>query len=405
MIRVLREFVGSLTFNKVVIFLFLLIYCGCYYQEYLSYISFSYLLLFVGTVYNFVKHKKVIHLQFILVALLFVLYSYFSTLWAVDFAKSQAAVMVLVKSVAIAVCFITLLDSREHVKWALGSFAIAGIVFGLLYIQNVDIASLGANRITTEEGANELLPNVNIVGLFLSLSFVYFTYMFFVRRKYLYLLLAVVIFVLIFLLGARKSIFSLFICLLMLFWKLRGSSKLLLIFLVAGCVALLFVYIPPDYLQFVSERLAQLNFFQSNMNELDASDRTRVQLLTSGIEYCFSNPICGHGYYNFSQLFYRDFMQQIYSHNNFIETFVGGGIIAFVLYYYQYWIVWKRSFVKRCSLCDNRYLLLMLLVVLLFNHLTIVLLQERFIWILLSILYVATYYFKIKNLNENRVSC
>lgn len=405
MIRVLRKFIGSLTFNKVVIFLFLLIYCGCYYQEYLSYISLSYCLLLVGVVYNVVKHKKIIHLRWIIAALLFVLYCYFSTLWAVDFARSQAAVTVLMKSVIIAICFVTLLDSKENVRWALGSFAIAGVIFGLLYIQNVDIASLGNDRITTEEGADGLLPNVNTVGLFLSLSFAYFMYMFFARRNYWYLLVSVVIFVLIFLLGARKSIFSLFICLAMLFWKLRGSSKLLLLFVAVGCVALLFIYIPADYLQFVSERLAQLNFLQNSTNGLDESDKTRVQLLVSGINYCIDSPIIGHGYYSFSQLFYQDFMSRIYSHNNFIETFVGGGIIAFVLYYYQYWLVWKKSFVKRCSLYDYRYLMLILLVVLLFNQLTIVVLQERFVWILLSILYVAIYYIQLKDSNEDRISC
>lgn len=398
MIRVLRKFIGSLTFNKVVIFLFLLIYCGCYYQEYLSYISLSYCLLLVGVVYNVVKHKNVIHLRFIILALVFTLYSYFSTLWAVDFARSQAAVTVLMKSVIIAICFITLLDSKENVRWALGSFAIAGVIFGLLYIQNVDITSLGDNRITTEEGADESLPNVNTVGLFLSLSFAYFMYMFFARRNYWYLLLSVVIFVLIFLLGARKSIFSLFICLFMLFWKLRGSSKLLLLFVAAGCVALLFIYIPADYLQFVSERLAQLNFLQNSTNELDESDKIRVQLLVSGINYCMDGPIIGHGYYSFSQLFYQDFMSRLYSHNNFIETFVGGGVIAFVLYYYQYWILWKSTFVKKCSLFDYRYLLFILLVILLFNHLTIVVLQDKFIWICLAILYSSTCY-------ENRVSC
>ena len=171
MTRVLRQFVQSLTFNKIVISLFLIIYCGCYYQKYLSYISLSYLLLLIGVVYNLVKHKNVIHLRFIILALVFTLYSYFSTLWAVDFVRYQAAVTVLMKSVIIAICFVTLLDSKENTKWALGSFATAGVIFGLLYIQNVDIVSLGNDRITAEEGADELLPNVNTVGLFLSLSF------------------------------------------------------------------------------------------------------------------------------------------------------------------------------------------------------------------------------------------
>ena len=68
------------------------------------------------------------------------------------------------------------------------------------------------------------------------------------------------------------------------------------------------------------------------MSEIDSSDETRVRLIEYGLTYCIESPILGHGYYSFSQLFRKDCGIILYSHNNFIETFVGGGIIGFFIY-------------------------------------------------------------------------
>ena len=202
----LYQLKASLTINKIVIFLFLIIYCGCYYQQYLLFISFSYLLLVCTFIYNLVMHKKIIYVRFVLTSIVFLLYSVFSALWANKFDLSYNASIQLAKSSLFAMLFITLIDSKENFRWALFSFSLAGVVYSMLYVQNVDIASLGADRITTNENSDSILPNVNTVGLFLSLSFVYFFYSYFYRKKSYFLLIAAVSFIIIFLLGARKSI-------------------------------------------------------------------------------------------------------------------------------------------------------------------------------------------------------
>ena len=384
--RMLYQLKASLTINKIVIFLFLIIYCGCYYQQYLLFISFSYLLLVCTFIYNLVMHKKIIYVRFVLTSIVFLLYSVFSALWANKFDLSYNASIQLAKSSLFAMLFITLIDSKENFRWALFSFSLAGVVYSMLYVQNVDIASLGADRITTNENSDSILPNVNTVGLFLSLSFVYFFYSYFYRKKSYFLLIAAVSFIIIFLLGARKSIVSLAICILMMLYKLNSSARIKIILLSLLFISLLFVYIPTEYLSFVSERLAQLNFFSNQINELDESDANRILLLKSGFFYGMDSPILGNGYYSFSQLLLKEYGFATYSHNNFIEIFVGGGIIGFTLYYSLYYIVLKDT-CKKVLRFDENYLLIILTTILLFNQLTIVVVNERFIWILLAILY------------------
>ena len=393
----------DITVNKIVIFIFLFIYCGCYYKQYLSVISLSYLLLGVAFVYNLVRHKKVIHLQFVLISLFFVIYSIFSSLWAPNFDVSYNASMQLLKSVCVSVMFITLIDSKSTFKWALFSFSLAGIVYSILYLQNVDIASLGTNRIgSATDNPLDLLPNVNTVGLFLSFSFIYFLYCYFSEKRSLYIVLIAFSFVVIFILGARKSILSLCFCLVMLMHRLKVSSRIKIVILCCAFIVLLFVYVPSEYLIFVSERLAQLNFFSNKISDLDESDSTRILLLESGFMYGLASPILGNGYYSFSQLLLKDYGFSMYSHNNLIETFVGGGIIGVILYYSLYYVVLKKCYIRNKQI-DIPYLLFILMMVLLFNHFSIVVLQERFIWILLSILYVGAKY--CANTYADRFSC
>ncbi|RHH74564.1 O-antigen ligase domain-containing protein [Parabacteroides merdae] len=402
--RMLYQLKASLTINKIVIFLFLIIYCGCYYQQYLLFISFSYLLLVCTFIYNLVMHKKIIYVRFVLTSIVFLLYSVFSALWANKFDLSYNASIQLAKSSLFAMLFITLIDSKENFRWALFSFSLAGVVYSMLYVQNVDIASLGADRITTNENSDSILPNVNTVGLFLSLSFVYFFYSYFYRKKSYFLLIAAVSFIIIFLLGARKSIVSLAICILMMLYKLNSSARIKIILLSLLFISLLFVYIPTEYLSFVSERLAQLNFFSNQINELDESDANRILLLKSGFFYGMDSPILGNGYYSFSQLLLKEYGFATYSHNNFIEIFVGGGIIGFTLYYSLYYIVLKDT-CKKVLRFDENYLLIILTTILLFNQLTIVVVNERFIWILLAILYSGVRCYSKVNCCENRFSC
>ncbi len=385
-----KKYIQTLTFNKVFIFLFLIIYCGLYYQEYVTLISCSYVLLGGAFVYNLIKHKGFIYKDFITLCLIFVVYSFFSSLWANSFDTSYKSVMQLSKSVVVAICFITLIDSKEHFKWALSILSFSGIIYALLYLGHVDISTLSANRIMAE---GDFLPNVNTVGLVISFSFTYFIYMYFFDKKCIYLIGAGLAFIITFFLGSRKSIISLFICIFFMFIKIEKKSKVKILFLLALLIILLIFYVPIEYLNFISERLAQLSFLSSKISEIDSSDETRIRLMEYGLTYCAESPIVGHGYYNFSQLFERDCGVILYSHNNFIETFVGGGIIGFLIYYGLYGIILKRIILKKSNF-DYGYLLFILLMILLFNHFSIVVLQDRFVWLLLTVLFTGSIYYK-----------
>src|SRR5690606_23295100 len=97
------------------------------------------------------------------------------------------------------------------------------------------------------------------------------------------------------------------------------------------------LFIPDQYFSFIWDRFSELKFF-STMSKLDYSDQLRVDFATYSIRYFNEAPLFGHGYFNFSSLFGHDKGVAMYSHNNFIETIVGLGIVGITLYYSLYFL-------------------------------------------------------------------
>lgn len=390
--NVIKKILSIFTFNRICIGLFLILYIGFYYSDYMRYITLSYIALIIGFVFNLLKSNGMKHIYFILITLMFLVYSSVSVLWAPASGFSNAAIVQLMKVLLVVICFINLINDRKDVKFAFLCMSIGGLIYALLYLLHIDISMLGDDRIASEDND---LPNVNTVALILSFSFSYFIFIFFKKYNLFCLLGALMCFVVIFILGARKTIISLFLCLFLLFIKLDKKNRIGLgILCIVSFICVLYI-IPPDYLNFVIERMSLLNVFSSDSQENlnDSGDDLRLDFIIKGVYYFLMSPILGHGYYSFSQLYGGDTGNYMYSHNNYIETLVGGGVIAFVLYYSIHYKIGKRLLSQKVGY-DYGFLMIMQGVILLFNHFTIVVLQERFIWLLLALMWTSSFYYK-----------
>lgn len=73
-----------------------------------------------------------------------------------------------------------------------------------------------------------------------------------------------------------------------------------------------------------------INGIFSTGDEVDASTKTRLQLIDRGIEMYKKNPILGYGIANYSSV--TD-SYGYYAHNNYVELLVGVGIIGTCIYY------------------------------------------------------------------------
>jgi O-antigen ligase len=120
-------------------------------------------------------------------------------------------------------------------------------------------------------------------------------------------------------------------------------------------------------------------------NEQDMSDIERTQMVELGIELFKERPIHGYGIGNYAALCFRD----TYSHHNYVELLVSGGVVALVLYYLML-LVPGLSFLqskKRGQKMDPMHLMLLVwLAVELVFGVAMVQLYNKNSWLLIGVL-------------------
>lgn len=86
--------------------------------------------------------------------------------------------------------------------------------------------------------------------------------------------------------------------------------------------------------------------------KVDSSSKTRLDFIAFGMKMFYERQWFGYGIASFSYLFntiVSPGLQGAYSHNNFVELLVGGGLVALITYYsiYAYLIVRLISIIKK----------------------------------------------------------
>ena len=69
---------------------------------------------------------------------------------------------------------------------------------------------------------------------------------------------------------------------------------------------------------------------------------TRINMIKFGMSMIKEEPIYGHGLNAFAVNYGKRFTNTVYSHNNYIELMVSGGIVLTTIYYSRFIIVIKR---------------------------------------------------------------
>lgn len=92
----------------------------------------------------------------------------------------------------------------------------------------------------------------------------------------------------------------------------------------------------------------------------DGSTILRLEMINKGLNMFFDKPILGWGIGGFA--IYSGF--GYYSHNNYIEALVSGGLVTFVVYYYQYFILLSKSFLVKNSF--DKMLCIVIIITMLF---------------------------------------
>lgn len=371
----------------VVVFV-MIAYSGLYYAKYLYIVWVAYGLLVLTAVINIISYKKIVNVGFIIYSTIVILYCYISSIWAYSSFRVLDATKLLFNIYIVAILLSTLLKNRRTIQYALLGLSIGGLLYGVIYVQHVNIASLSYQRLSFVGDSSGGLPNLNVVTMGLSFSCIYFIYQFLfgVIKKNVRILLCMTIIVsvvLLCILGSRKSLLTVVIAIALFFFNSKFKTKFKIIIGLFLLLNVILIFIPESYIQFVVDRFAVLGSGQSS---LDRSDQARMWMIESGFNFFTENPVIGNGFYNFSELFGIETGRYVYAHNNFIEVLCDLGIIGFVIYYYIFYLIIKNVIGANIYKQD-KILVISLVIAILINGMVIVYLLDRYVWLLLAILY------------------
>lgn len=270
----------------------------------------------------------------------FTIYCYFSRLWAWNEALVISSSKFLIPAMIFVVIGINYFIKISNVRACLFALAISGIALSIYVI--IDNGGLSAFYGTATQTGNRLTAgdrNENFVGFICGLSIVTLLYYAIYERKRLCFFFAALPLVVLITSGSRTAILTLAVGILAIvlirqknkkgvvkFLKIIGFSVIVII-----CFKLI---LSLEIMSTFNKRLEDfLTTITGKSSRVDGSTASRMKLIEIGWEQFKKTPFLGIGFGNSPELNWRMMRHYYYSHNEYIEHLVNGGIIGFILFY------------------------------------------------------------------------
>lgn len=294
----------------------------------------------IAFLYKIIRHKAVVQMSYF-VWWAIAVYSYFltATLWSVTKqVASPLKSLAMIYIMGILLSFIVI--NFETLDCLILSNYIGLILCGIYTFRSIDTNLLGVRRIGL---AMEGMWNSNGMSQTLCFGALLAFYYFDVAKKWYLRLINLGIFImfgyLVLYCGSRTGFLILVVgVFLYMFIKERKMGRVRA--LVIGALLILCLYYlvmnyEPLYVV-LGSRLEQAANGLFGSGTSDASYNGRHKMIVHGWEWFLRRPIFGYGLENFRALYSHEYNFSTYSHNNFIELLVSGGIVGIAIYYSMY---------------------------------------------------------------------
>lgn len=270
----------------------------------------------------------------------FVIYCFFSRIWAwepyyVSNLSKQLIAMLLL--VIIPTSYFIKVKKPEDVLKALAGVGIILAIY--VIIKEGGISTFYQHATTGNNRIGGGIINVNDIGMNGAVSTVILLYYGFLKKKRSCLLLSVIPFMAFAGSGSRKSILLLIVGLLVsivLSQKNKNSMiKFLKIiaFVIVGLIVFRFI-MSLDIMATINERWEGLiATLTGDSINADKSSIARKKMIEIGWQQFLKTPFLGIGLGNSTMLNGQRLGIWSYSHNDYIENLVNGGVIGFLIYY------------------------------------------------------------------------
>ena len=326
-------------------------------------------------------------------------YMLLSSFWAIRPGDTvQAVKNLLIVSLITAVTSLMVEEAADLKKLSYGMIW-AFFAETVYVLSRLDLSQLGEKRIGAEYA--ELSQwNANAIGAFTAVGCVLCVLGMLQKRKkqqnfLLELCLAVFFLATTLLTGSRKALFIIggtFVIFVVLY---NGNRKRMRNLCLAGFVLLaLFavIMLNDDLYTLIGARIGRMIQELMGHATTENSMSLRKGMISSGWGWFLERPVQGYGLAGFAELYGQSTGWKVYSHCNFIEILVGGGMIGFLLYYAVYaYALWNLGTAALRHTDFGRSFVFALLLMMLFNNVALVCYADI---VYISVLMLACCYLK-----------
>lgn len=284
----------------------------------------------------------------------FFVYALISSLWSINVDPVLEQLKTLILIFGVNVLLVQIIDTKQDVEKLLKSNFIALFILLVYIVVKTDVAMLGDFRIGTDTlgkywNANDIGRKLSI-GVVLSLYFMLKTKG--IKRVFYFVLSLVFLFIIL-MTGSRTALVIVVFSVGLMFWLKAKKYRMLVFLALLGLAVIGFILIMkiPILYNIIGVRFETLikEFMGQSANE--GSFDTRQEMINLGVKWFEERPILGYGLNNFRELYFIETGINTYSHSNFVEILVGGGLVGFAIYYaifvYMFMKLFKYAFFKR----------------------------------------------------------
>lgn len=295
-------------------------------------------------------------------------FCYVSALWAMDSGLAIAKGNTILKNAICVFLIYICYQSNTSIKNLLKLVMYSGYAVVILGIGMMGLDNLGSLLSAATRISNSFL-NANTLGMLISFTLLLHTYfLIYYKEEKKAIFLAVIAVVLLALSGSRKSIIEIVLGLLMIFVlrnytkkDLANSIGKILLSIIALVIALYFLSKLPMF-DFVTGRIQNIFKQLSGSGNTDYSIRSRAMLDVYGVQIFMENPIIGIGMDCARIIIKQKMGIDWYLHNNYLELMADGGVIG-LLFYYVFYLMLLRRFIKFKAYRDPEYDIVLVLFV------------------------------------------
>lgn len=270
----------------------------------------------------------------------FVVYCFFSRIWAIEpYYVSNLSDFLIPVAVLVFICINYFVKARD-INSIIAAIAISGIALSVYAV--IKEGGLGAfyhNATVENARIGGQITNVNSIGMFGAVSTVVLVYYGIYAKKRLFLPLAVIPFMAAAASGSKKAILILaagiFLMVVLAQQNKKGIMKFLKITM-GICIGLLLLrmIMSLEIMSTINDRMEQMvEDLIGGSNLASGSTLMRKKLIEVGWRQFLEKPYLGVGLGNSVIVNGRAIGFWAYSHNDYVEHLVNGGVFGFLIYY------------------------------------------------------------------------